>query len=114
MFKNWIRNIFNLGVEVSDDVNIDIAMANYQKYQEDLKVRQKAYIKTLCNKIKIASRDGFKFIDTLELNSESFMTQPFLMEIKEYFEQRGFKVEKLCTIYHLPTLLRIHWDEGDK
>lgn len=29
--KNWFRDIINLGVNTSDDVNIDVAKANYKK-----------------------------------------------------------------------------------
>ena len=40
--KNWIKDIINLGIQDTiDDVNVDIARANYQKYQDELKEIQK-------------------------------------------------------------------------
>ena len=116
MFKNWIRDMFDLSnIKFDDDVNIDIAKANYQKYQDDLKEKQTNYIKTVCGRIKVASRDGDKFIDTFALRDEAFMTYEFMMEMKEYFEHRGFKVVEKRNCYGaIKTWLRISWDEEDK
>ena len=45
--ENCIKDIINLGIQdTADDVNVDIARANYQKYQDELKEIQKNYIKT--------------------------------------------------------------------
>lgn len=115
MFKDWIKDLFNLGVEASDDVNIDIARANYQKHQDDLKRNQNDYIKTLCGKIKVASRDGRKYIETLGVCDEDFITREFLGEMKEYFEQRGFDVKTENHYYGIDyPWLKISWHEGDK
>ena len=113
MFKEWIRDIFNLSVAVSDDVNIDVAKANYQKYQDDLKRERKEYIKTLCNEIKTRSRRGRKSVQTLE-STDYLMTPELMMEIKEYFEQRGFRViEKRHNYGVICSWLEISWDEED-
>ena len=94
MFKDWIKDLWNLGMmEASDDVNIDIAKANYQKHQDDLKHQQDEYIKNVCRKIKQESRLGDKYTDTLCVNDKEFMTQEFLHEMKAYFEQRGFQAD---------------------
>ena len=108
--KNWIKDIINLGIQDTiDDVNVDIARANYQKYQDELKEIQKNYIKTVCDRIKIASRDGCKSIET-ENSLADFMTHEFMMEMKEYFEQRGFCVKEESNKSDLITSwLRISW-----
>lgn len=109
--ENCIKDIINLGIQdTADDVNVDIARANYQKYQDELKEIQKNYIKTLCDRIKLASRDGCKSIKTANLLND-FMTYEFMMEMKEYFEQRGFCVkEESNNSGALTSWLRISWE----
>lgn len=108
--KNWLRDIVNLGVNTSEDVNVDIAKANYQKYQDELEQQRKDYIKNVCNRIKIESRNGCKSIETASLLN-NFMTYEFMMEIKEYFEQRGFNVkEESNRTGVLTSWLRISWE----
>lgn len=110
MLKNWINNIINLSINANDDVNVDIARENYQAYQKELECKQKDYIKTLCNEIKICSRKGWKSIKTEDLLND-FMTYEFMMEIKEYFEQRGFHVkEEGNRSGILTSWLRISWE----
>lgn len=112
MFKDWIRDIFNLGApeNENDDVNIDIAKANYQKYQDELKQQQKEYIKILCNEIKKKSRTGHRYIWTDDYTC-TFMTPEFMAEMKEYFEQRGFCVAEKNNGYGVRyTWLEIRWD----
>ena len=108
--KNWIKDIINFGIQdTTDDVNVDIAKANYQKYQDELKEIQKKYIKTICDRIKLASRDGYKSIETAN-SLNNFMTYEFMMEMKEYFEQRGFCVkEEINNSGVLKSWLRISW-----
>lgn len=109
--KNWVRDVFNLSVEVSDDVNIDIVRANYQKYQDELKQRQKAYIKSLCNRINRYSRMGQKCTTTYCDLSDELNTPEFRAEIKEYFKQRGFSVQEKSVDYGvIETYLIINWD----
>ena len=109
IIKNWIKDMINLGIDISDDVNVDIAKANYRKYQDELEQKRKDYIKTLCNIIKIESRNGLKSIITVDLTCD-FMTYDFLMELKEYFEQRGFNVEEQGNHSGILTYwLRISW-----
>ena len=108
--KNWLRGIINLSVDTSDDVNVDIARANYQKYQDELEQRQKDYIVAVCNRIKGASRNGYKNIETANLLND-FMTYEFMMELKEYFEQRGFNVkEESSSTGAITSWLRISWE----
>lgn len=90
--KSWFCGIFN--DTAADDVTIDIAKANYQKYQDELKQKQKEYIKEVCNAIRIRSREGHTLCVTKSAWDCDYMTNEFLIEMKEYFEQRGFKVEK--------------------
>lgn len=108
--KNWFRDMINLGMEVvDDDINVDIAKNNYQKYQDELERQRREYIKTVCNEIKIASRNGFQSMTTKNLLDE-FMTYDFMMELKEYFEQRGFDVkEERNGTGVLTSWLRISW-----
>ena len=107
--KNWSRDIVNSVDNLSDDVNIDIAKANYQKYQDRLKQRQKEYIKILCQKIKLASINGSTFVDTAD-TFEDFMTYDFMKEIKEYFKERGFYVtEQDSSSGKVISWLRISW-----
>ena len=110
--KNCIKDIINLGIQDTiDDVNVDIARANYQKYQDELKEIQKNYIKTVCNKIKIASRDGCKSIKTVNSLAD-FMTHEFMMEMKEFQQKlvellakaenqdKNLKNEEIPNFYH--------------
>lgn len=107
--KNWLRNVINSVDNLNDDINIDIAKANYQKYQDGLKQRQKEYIKTLCQKIKLASINGSTFVDTVDTFTD-FMTRDFIKEIKEYFEERGFHVtEQNSSSGVVISWLRISW-----
>lgn len=112
--KNWFRDAINLGMAVSDDVNVDIARINYQAYQQayqdELEQRRKDYIKTICNRIKVVSRDGCQSIETENLLND-FMTYEFMMELKEYFEQRGFHVtEEGSNSGVITSWLRISWE----
>ena len=108
--KKLLKDVDNLDMVINDDVNIDIARANYQKYQDDLKQRQKEYIKTLCNEIRKCSRQGWKSVTTEDLSCK-FMTYEFMMELKEYFEQRGFNVkEESFKTGRITSWLRISWE----
>ena len=109
-FTNWLRDMFNLGMVISNDVHIDIAKANYQKYQDDLKRKREEYLKALCQEIKIVSRGGLTYITTANLKEE-WMTYEFLMEMKDYFEQRGFNVKEEHNYYGvLTSWLKISWE----
>lgn len=111
MFKDWIKDLWNLSIENSDDVNIDIAKANYQKYQDYLKRQQDEYIKDVCRKIKLESRQGDKYTDTLCVKDKDFMTPEFLLEMKTYFEQRGFNTDIKSYCYgSCENWLRIRWE----
>lgn len=108
--KNWFKDTSHLDTTMSDDVNVDIARANYQKYQDKLEQQRKKYIKALCNEIKAESRNGYKSITTLDEYDGDFMSYEFLKELKEYFKQRGFEVEIEQSYYGLrKSWLRISW-----
>lgn len=95
--------------KINSDITADMARENYKKYQSYLKKEQKYYIKSLRNNIKATSKQGKKHVDTIS-TSYDFMTDEFIYELKEYFEQRGFCVEKLK--YSSPTqsfYFRISW-----
>ena len=90
-FKNWLRDAINYSMNIGNDVTVDVANSNYQKYQDELKKKRKEYIKTLCNRIKSQSRDGYKHIATMNFSNE-IMSFEFIDELRVYFEQRGFEV----------------------
>ena len=107
--KNWFKDINHLDMTMSDGVNIDIARTNYKKYQDDVEQQRKKYIKALCNEIKAKSRNGYKSITTYD-EYYDFMSYEFLMELKEYFKQRGFEVEVEQSYYGLrKSWLIISW-----
>ena len=107
--KKWFIDTINLSMDANNDVNVDIARANYQKYQDELEQKRKDYVKTLCKRIKVASRDGYQFIKTANL-LDDFMTYEFMMELKEYFEQRGFNVkEEDSSTGAISSYLKISW-----
>lgn len=98
---NWFEN--------KDDVTADIAKSNNRLYEFQLEEKRREYIKTLCRQIKTASSNGGKCILTADLNRD-IMTYEFMMEIKEYFEQRGFDVkEESSRSGILTSWLRISW-----
>ena len=100
--KNWLKR--------NDDITVDIARANYKKYEYGLEKMRMAYIKGLCDEIKHAARNGSKSITTVD-TCYDFVTYEYLEELKEYFEQRGFKVkEESNRIGVLKSWLRIMWD----
>lgn len=113
MFKKWIKSASDFDNAVSEDVNVDIARANYAEYEKDIKEKQQKYIKELCKRIKEDARKGCKSITTFWDLYEKFLTYDFQMnEIMPYFTQRGFKVtEESSTTGVLETWLRISWED---
>jgi hypothetical protein len=100
--KNWLVGL--------DDVTVDIARANYRKYENQLKMMQCAYIRGLCDQIKNEARYGKKSITTVD-TCYDFFTYEFMEEVKNYFEQRGFDVkEESNRTGVLKSWLRIRWD----
>lgn len=98
---NWFDN--------KDDVTADMARSNNKWYEFQLEIERKNYIESLCKQIKTASRSGAKCIWTLDTHDKK-MTYEFMMEIKEYFEQRGFTVkEEGNRTGALVSWLRISW-----
>ena len=101
--KNWCPEF--------DDFDVNVAKSNYKKYQDKLECKRRDYIKTLCDEIKIASRNGCQSIETENLLND-MMTYEFMMELKEYFEQKGFNVKEVSNGYGVITSwLRISWED---
>ena len=100
--KNWLKS--------NGDITVDDARNNYKKYEDRLKKYRKAYIKGLCDQIKKEARNGNKSMTTLD-TCYDFVTYEYLEEIKEYFEQRGFKVKEESTrTGAFKSWLRIIWE----
>lgn len=100
--KNWLK--------CNNDITVDIARANHKKYEDGLEKMRKAYIKGLCDQIKIDARKGYKSTTTVD-TCYDFVTHEYLDELKEYFEQRGFKVrEESNRSGILKSWLRIIWE----
>jgi hypothetical protein len=107
----WLYDTFGPESEQDDneDVTVDEAILNYQKYQEELKEHLAEYIKTTCSDIKTASRNGYKSI-TLDSIPRKLDSSEYLQEIKEYFKVRGFEVISLhenCNF--MQTEIKISW-----
>lgn len=108
--KQWLKDLSNQAIKFGDDVTVEIARDNYQKYQDELKQQGKDYIKSLCAEIKRVSRNGCNSIET-ESSWNPFMTKEFFIELKEYFEQRGFQVvEKSNSSGCISRWLEISWN----
>jgi hypothetical protein len=100
--KNWLKS--------NDDITVDVARDNYKKYEDGLEKMRKTYIKGLCDQIKTEARKGHKSITTLD-TCYDFVTYEYLEDLKEYFEQRGFKVkEESNHTGILKSWLRISWE----
>lgn len=116
------------------DVDVNIARHNYKMYQEDLNQRRQKLIEELiekwCKKIREASRNGEKYIDTnqfvvsgdgdriLYLVDDDGWACDFppnssihssIQYFQEYFEKRGFNVIKQEYNPHGLCGLRISW-----
>lgn len=107
--KKWFANSTLDCKRTSDDVDVEVARANYQIYQDRLKQQQDEYTKALCKKIKLAAIQGKQSIETATLLND-FMTKEFMVELKRYFEQRGFAVsEERNSSGVLTSWLKISW-----
>lgn len=120
MFK-WLKKCISSAIEFdkvssityeNEEFTVDVAKANYQKYCDDLQKERCDYVKSLCKEIKIKSRNGGRFIDTVSLLKD-FMTYDYMInELKPYFESRGFKVtEESNRSGVLTSWLRISWED---
>lgn len=102
MFWKWLKE--------KCDITVDDARNSYKKYEDGLEKMRKAYIKGLCDQIKKEARAGNKSTTTLD-TCYDFVTYEYLEEIKEYFEQRGFRVrEESNRTGVLKSWLRIIWE----
>lgn len=86
---------YELGTYI-DDIDIEIAKNNYQKHKEKIKIKQDDYKKKLICLINQNSKDGYLNTDTINIHDEDFMSYDFLIELAEYFTNKGFKCEMLC------------------
>ncbi len=113
MINEWL-NFESATREDYGDVTFDMARANYNQYEQELKKKQQNYLKQLCENIKTESRWGNLSTTTLYTREEEFMTDDFLQELKIYFMSRGFKVEEEKHLYSmLKRCLRISWEEDN-
>lgn len=89
-FIKQMQNMFDSVINVNN-INVNIAKTNHQKYNQKYigkqKHRLKKYLKSLCKQIKMSSKIGLTSIDTKTCDG-------FKAETKEYFEQRGFNVQE--------------------
>lgn len=110
-FLKWfLKWFFNQDDERIDDISVDTAKANYQKYQEELNAWKEFYIKKICADINKASRSGslYLYVDDIP---EELETRAFIQEIKEYFEARGFAVElRHFDVDFMQTTVKIMWE----
>ena len=110
----WLSDLSGNKQHDSDDVTVEIARENYQKYLDEVEQKKKEYIKFLCDEIKVRSRAGRTktFIGDIDSKLE---TIDFFMEIKDYFEARGFTVEyEFHDRDPMRRWLRISWLEDKK
>lgn len=114
MFKLRIKNWWSNPEEDFADFTVDTAKSNYKKYQNDLKRKQMDYIRHLCDEIKVVSRRGQQSVETVNLLND-FMTRDFMIELKEYFENKGFSVkEESNKTGILTSWLRISWEDNNE
>ena len=113
IINEWL-NFESATKEDYGDITFDMARANYNEYEQELKKQQQNYIKELCEEIKLMSRAGKLSTTTFYTQQEKFMTDDFLQELKTYFTSRGFKVKEENYIYSMITkYLRISWEERE-
>lgn len=91
-YINVIGEGYELGAYVND-INIDIAKSNYEKFKEKTKLKREDYLKTLYYLINRDSANGKLFVDTPNICNEDFITYEFLVELGDYFKEKGFKCE---------------------
>lgn len=114
--KKWLSNIKDFDDELSqlnsdpEDITVDEARSNNDKYQKDLERRRQEYKKELCKEIKAASRRGARCVQSENFHAD-FMSYDFLVgELKQYFEDKGFDVKVVDSRYGLMTSwLEISW-----
>ena len=113
MLNEWF-NFESALKEDYGDVTVDMARANYKEYEQMIKGKQQKYIKILCEDIKIAARSGKLNFRTSAVDSEEFMTQDFLQELKTYFLSKGFKVrQEIHPSSFTKHCLVISWEEDN-
>lgn len=108
--NKFLKWLFGQDDECINDIGIDVAKANYQKYQEELNTWKEFYIKKICADINKASRSGslYLYVDDIP---EELETRAFIQEIKEYFETRGFAVElRHFDVDFMQTKVKIMWE----
>jgi uncharacterized Zn finger protein len=110
-----------------EDYNVDVKIArhNYKMYQEDLKRRQQNLVEKWCKKIREASRNGSKHIETNNFMVDDdknkilfliddvgrvcdFPVDSSMQYFQQYFEEKGFNVTKIEYPHNFCSL-RISW-----
>lgn len=112
------------------DIDIKTAIDNYEKYQNDLKLKQQDLIKKWCKEIREASSRGKKFILTNRFITDGDKDKIlFLVDdagctcecpsgstleyFRQYFEDRGFKVVRIEFPMNNMCYLKIIWISSD-
>lgn len=109
MSKNRKRNKSMTFVD-EKDFSINTAQENYQKYLDDLSIKQNDYKKQLCRDIQKSARKGFKNLRTLFIGDENFITEDYLLELQIYFKEKGFKTEIQKGVFSGHSLV-IKWED---
>lgn len=113
MINEWL-NFESATKEDYGEVTFDMARANYNEYQSELKKKQQHYLKQLCEEIKTAAKLGKLSTTTLYTQEKDFMTDDFLQELDTYFTSRGFKTKTEPYLYSmLKRYLRISWEDNN-
>lgn len=121
--------ISNYGKDDDCDIDVKVARANYEAYQNDLRQRQKNLIKKWCEEIKEASSKGEKFIFTDQFVTDDdkdkilwlvnggmacdFPPNASLQYFQQHFEERGFKVVRIKYPTNNICCLKIIWISSD-
>lgn len=93
-----------------EDFNVNVAKKYYDVHLQRQEQRRKDYIYELEEEIKQAALDGHLSIITHNAHYD-FMSFDYLDELKKYFENKGFNVEKESSNSGLLTdWLRISWE----
>ena len=113
MINSWL-NFESATKEDYGEVTFDMARANYNQYEQELKKKQQNYLKQLCESIKAEAKCGRLSTTTLYTGEEKFMTDDFLKELNTYFISKGFKVKEEYYIYSMSKkYLRISWEDDN-
>ena len=94
-----------------EELTVDVARANYQRYLKELDKKREEYKLELCDEIERYSRSGFTFTITRHTHGlDRFITKDYLNELQNYFEAKGFTT-RIVEYDDGDAYLRISWGE---